>query len=218
MKKGISHGKLVIITGLVLFLFTVYLGSIFYNSIFRISYDKVKYDLKNMNVTCHEISECKLLPGDILIRRYVTNRTAIFDKVLNPYFTHSAYYIGNGKIVEAIGNEINDENEIVVNNIYETDWNEKNIDSWVIVRPILEPEYINTINRNLEAIANNPKWRFGLPNQEDTRSTCADLIFNQLTPHFPTITLKPKFITPDYLFYLATQNPKLFSIISYNLE
>ena len=75
--------------------------------IFRLSPYDVSLRLPHSPSSCTHISECDLLPGDILIRRYITSRTTVFEHIIHPYFTHSAFYMGNDQIAEAVGSEEN---------------------------------------------------------------------------------------------------------------
>ena len=169
--------------------------------------------------TCQKISDCKLVAGDILIRRYITKRTWLIDKLAHPYFTHSAFYLGNDRIVEAVGTERNPEDDIQISTLSRSDWFNDDIKNWVIVRPKnIEPK-INTIKNNLANIAEDREYRFGLPQQGYKRFTCADLIFNQLKENgFIKISDTPKIISPDYLFWLTTLNSMDFEIVGYSIS
>ena len=67
-------------------------------------------------VECHELSKCQLIPGDILIRKHATERTRLFEVLFNPYFTHTAFYYGDGQIIEAVGNESNSVDDVRMDN------------------------------------------------------------------------------------------------------
>ncbi len=212
--------KLLAITaaGIVFFflIFGIYFIHKFYNSIFRLSFHQVSSSLTTKISQCEKISDCKLLPGDILIRRYITPKTWVFNKFAHPYFTHSAFYLSDDQIIEAIGTEKDHKDEIQILKLSKSDWLDSDIESFVIVRPKYTDEKLDQIKRNLTAIANDPNYRFGLPQFGDKQATCADLILEQLLNEKITTTFNtPKIVTPDYLFWLAENNPNNFEIIGY---
>lgn len=176
-------------------------------NIFRLSSTQVIHILTTENSSCGTLDKCKLVPGDILLRRYITKRTWLMDKLARPYFTHAAMYLGNNQIVEAVGTENNPEDDIQVANLTNSDWLNFDMSDWVVVRPKNIGTSMNLIEKNLRSIASDPEYKFGLPEQGLKRTTCSKLIVDQLvlggivsTENMPTM------ITPDYIFYM-TQNP-----------
>lgn len=190
----------------------------FYNDIFRLTINKVNAVLSTHTSSCKKIIDCRLVQGDILIRRYITERTWLVNKLAHPYFTHSAFYLGNDQLVEAVGTEKNPEDEIQIATLSKSDWFNNDVENWVIVRPKKITQKFNIIKNNLISIAEDKKYVFGLPRQGYKKFTCADLIFNQLKESGLVGTFNvPKIISPDYLFWLATQNPTDFEIIGYDI-
>jgi len=212
---------ILIITVVVLSIFSiigVYFGHQFYDSIFRLSLDQVSNSLVPIVPQCKKVIECKLLPGDILIRRYITSHTWSFDKFINPYFTHTAFYLGNGYLVEAIGTQKNSEDEIRIVTLEESDWLNTNMDNFVIIRPKNYSLKLDIIENNLKNIAEDADYIFGFPKQGHKRAMCADLIFGQLSDqNIINDPNSPKIITPDYLFWATKNNPNDFEIIGYNI-
>ncbi len=207
--------------GVVLFflIYGIYLGHEFYNSIFRLSSDQISNSLIDTIPQCKKINDCKLLPGDILIRRYITSRTWLVDKLARPYFTHSAFYLGNDQIVEAVGTEKNPEDEIQIAVLSKSDWLFDDVENWVVVRPKNITPKLDTIKNNLIKIAEDPDYKFGLPQQGNKRATCADLIFEQLhNENIIDVSSVPKIITPDYLLWLVMQNQKDFEIVGHSIS
>ncbi len=215
--------KLLLLAGGVIILSSLLLGlrsaHNFYASIFRLSFDQISSSIHQSTSPCKKISDCKVLPGDILIRRYITDRTLLFDRVVHPYFTHSAFYLGDDQIVEAIGTEKNPADEIRVTSLSKSDWQNEDIEAFVIIRPEYSSATLNVILSNLKNIAEDKDYRFGLPKLGYKRATCASLIANELLServlHSSNI---PKMITPDYLFYLAVHNLTEFKIVGFTIH
>jgi hypothetical protein len=211
---------LVIIVGIIFvaIVFGVYSGYKFYNSFFRMSSNQISDYLSDASSRCKKISDCKLLPGDILIRNYITQRIWFVDKLLNLYFTHSAFYLGDDKIVEAVGPEKDPQNDVQVITLSSSDWLNSDINNFVIIRPKNYSWKLDRIKRNLKYIAEDPEYRFGLPAWGFKRATCADLIFKQLlNEDIVSASTVPEIVTPDYLFSLAENNPNNFEIVGFNI-
>ncbi|MFA6252333.1 MAG: hypothetical protein WCX74_02955 [Candidatus Paceibacterota bacterium] len=187
--------------------------------IFTLSDSEVEASLLNIENNCDTISDCGLLPGDILLRRYSTNRTRLFENYARPYFTHSALYYGNGLVAEAIGNDPDDTKEIVIRNISETDWTSDRIETWIIIRPKIPEEKIRLICDRTKNIANDDSYTFGIKQQGNKRYTCSSLIFDQLIDQ--NIINKndvPEIITPDFIFRYASTHKELFNIVGFKKQ
>lgn len=195
------------------FIFATFFAYNFYRNIFRLSEKEVNSSLNNKRLECISIKKCTLLPGDILIRKYTTKRTWLIEKIANPYFTHSAMYLGNDQIIEAIGNEKNSKDDIQIDTLSKSDWMDTDIEKLIIIRPLNINTKFTIIKENLENIAKDPDYTFGLPKQGNKKTTCSELIFEQLKNEDLLPKEKyPELITPDYLFYIATNN-NYFKII-----
>lgn len=205
-------------------IFASLFGSIFlaykiYTGIFRMSPTQVLVSLSSSIPQCKKIADCKLLPGDILIRRYITSRTWLFDTFTHPYFTHSAFYLGNDNLIEAVGTEKNRENEIQIESLSKSDWLNSDINDFVVIRPKNYMGKLNVIENDLKNIAEDPNYRFGLPKQGYKQTTCADLIFKQLLDKkIVRAFYVPKIITPDYLLWVTAKDAGNFEIVGYNLK
>jgi hypothetical protein len=190
-----------------------------YSDIYRLSIQQISDSLSGVISECTKISECQLLPGDILIRRFITQRTWLIDKLAHPYFTHSAFYLGNDKIVEAVGTEEHPVDDIQIASLSKSDWEDADIEVFVIIRPHYSTQQLATIESNLEAIARDPDYIFGLPKRGYKRTTCADLIFKQLSiEKIINVHSIPWIITPDYLFSVAIENQTSFEIVGYHFN
>jgi hypothetical protein len=212
---------LVIAVGIIFvaIVFGVYSGYKFYNSFFRMSSNQISDYLSDASSQCKKISECKLLPGDILIRKYMTQRIWFIDKLLNLFFTHSAFYLGDDQIVEAFGPEDDPKNDIQVVPLSSSDWLNPDVNDFVVIRPKNYSWKLEKIKRNLRYIAEDPEYRFGLPAQGLKRAMCADLIFKQLlSENIVNVSDAPEIVTPDYLFSLAENNSNDFEIIGFNFN
>jgi hypothetical protein len=163
---------------------------------------------------CKQLEQCNLEQGDILIRRHITNRVWLLTKITHPHFTHSAIYIGNNKIIEAGGQEKDRENDIRTIDIDKSDWLQNNIDEIVIFRPILSKQSTVNMISSLTTIANDPEYYFGLHKFDAKRSTCAELIYDQLLSqrlvHNANYNDK---VTPDFLFYTLMNSKDKFELI-----
>lgn len=190
----------------------------FYSSLYRLSPEQVSISLTKNPSQCKKIIDCKLLPGDILIRRYITKRIWLVDKLANPYFTHSAFYLGDNKLVEAIGKERKSENDIQIATLSLSDWVNSDIYNFVIIRPKKYSTKLESIKNNLLNIAEDRDYTFGLPKHGQKKTTCADLIFHQLFTHdIIQAPNTPNIITPDYLFWVTGYDQINFEIVGYHI-
>jgi hypothetical protein len=210
-KKGINYIGIVCILLFVLYL--IYLSIHVKHELSRVvntNTSEVKALFLKEKIACKSILECNLKPGDILIRRYVTERTYMYDKLLHPFFTHSAFYIGDGKIIEASGTEDNTEDDISIKNLADTDWMNQGIESLVIVRPNTYTTLKDDIERLIH-IAEDKNYIFGF---EEGNTSCSELIYRNTSDAYKTKVPSDLIITPDYLFQLSIKEG--FKIIKIN--
>lgn len=184
--------------------------------VFTLSAEKVRNLMSYDKPTCQEVINCTLEPGDILIRRYLTSRTNMLSIIFGMYFTHSAIYLGGGKIVEAIGIEPNRENDITIDELNNSDWTKDPLESLVVFRPKAPPAQIQTALERIRTIADDPLYEFGIGmlNHNNKMVTCADLIYYQYRDEgIIEDEATPAIITPDYLFWYAAKHPDKFSFL-----
>lgn len=210
---------LLIIGFVVIFIFsTIVVFSDFYNGFFRVSQSQALLYLKDKKSPCDKISDCDLLPGDILIRKYMTERIFFIDRFFDMFFTHSAFYLGNDELFEVFGPEKDPADDVQILLFQKTDWLNPDIENFVIIRPRHYSQKLEKINKKLRFIAEGSNYRFGLPFYGPQRITCADVIFNELQNNgVVRIEDVPKTITPDYLFWIAINNPNDFEIVGYKI-
>lgn len=229
--KGIYAKKKNILFTFILFLYLAIATTTVYSKLQELrinagslSYDQAHEMISNKKVDslgCKNISNCNLQNGDILMRRYITDRTKFFDMVFNPYYTHTAFYIGNGYIVEAIGSEKNKSDDIIKERLSESDWHTSELNEWIVIRPKYTENQLNTMHNNLVGIADDDNYTFGLPDKDTTKKQkhtyCSYLIYNELVQN-KVLKLDTndtsKIITPDYLFNLLLTD-KNTSILGY---
>jgi hypothetical protein len=160
-----------------------------------------------------------LLPGDILIRRYITKRTWLFDTLAHPFFTHVAYYVGGDQIVEAVGTEKQSKDDIQVTQLSGSDWFNDDVRTFVIMRPKDSESEVADMSSALIRVANDPDYTFGLPEVGHKRTTCADLVYEQLrTEDLVTSRMVPEIITPDYLYWATRYGSKDFDVLGYSFQ
>jgi hypothetical protein len=191
-----------------------------YINVFRLTSDEISIFLSDVKPQCTEIVNCELLPGDILIRRYITKRTWLIDKLANPYFTHSAFYLGDNQLVEAVGREKDKKDDIKIVDLSTSDWFNSDINNFVIIRPKNYFSKLDIIKSKLINIAEDPDHIFGFYRQGYKRATCGDLIFRPLFDEkiINVFSNRPKIITPDYLFWVLVNNCNNSEIIGYRIE
>ncbi len=140
------------------------------------------------------------------------------DKFAHPYFTHSAFYLGNDQIVEAVGTEKDPKNDIQIAALSKSDWFNSDVNNFVVIRPKSYSLKLETIKNNLKNIAEDPDYSFGPSKQGYKKTTCADLIFKQLVDEdIIHVSRAPKIITPDYLFWVAKNSPNDFEVVGYSI-
>ncbi len=190
-----------------------------YTNIFRLKKGDVSAVLSSTPSKCDKIKDCPLLPGDILIRRYITKNVWLANTVVRVFFTHVALYLGNNQVVEAHGRENKPEDDIRVDSLSNSIWVQDDVKNWVILRPKKNTDKIGQMVKHLSAIADDPEYIFGLPKIGHKKAMCADLILNELQTQgiIPPVSTV-KIITPDYLFWNTVNTPNNFEIVGYSFE
>lgn len=198
----------------------IYGGYTFYKSVFRLSFEQTNSSLEKIEPQCVKFSECKLQPGDIIVRRYITMVTDLFSKTLNPYFTHSAIYLGDDELFEALGNYLEPEDQIQITKLSESDWMKGDMKNFAIIRPKNLGDKFPKIDLNLREIANNPDYIFGLLDETKKTASCSDVILKELIDKKVVVNLsnQPWVITPDYLFWITLNDKSNFEIVGYSVN
>ncbi|MBP9758135.1 hypothetical protein KBD45_00430 [Candidatus Dojkabacteria bacterium] len=156
--------------------------------------------------SCINLLDCDLAPGDILIKRQITDRTNFISKLYGLYFTHAAMYVGDDNIVEARGKEKNKSEEIWLTNINNTEWVSNEIESFIVLR-VKNSTYskLKTSIEFIKQIANDDSYVFGFDNDisQSKEQYCTGLIWKAY--NFADILGDPpnKFISPDSIVDMA---------------
>lgn len=153
-------------------------------------------------IICDTILQCNLVPGDILVRRYMTSRTQIPASIFKAHYTHASYYVGDGEIVEAFGyDRSNPSQEIRSTLLMNSDWMDVDIEEIVVIRPSYKKDSYRVISEELKSIANDPQYRFGIPSTPiEKKTSCAELIVDALQmADMINLPEDDLIVTPDYL-------------------
>jgi hypothetical protein len=189
-----------------------------YNSVFRLTKEELVGYTKDVPVQCRKFSNCKLMPGDILIRRYVTQKTQLLDQFFHLYFTHAAVYLGNDELFEVIGGDETPQDQIIVMPLNKSRWINEDMSNFVIIRPKNDAAHIDSVITNLRKIAADPDYVFGLAENGNKKTSCGDIIVKVFSSEgmIKDMHDEPKIITPDYLFLVTQRDKTNFEIIGYN--
>ncbi len=204
----------------IIFLSLFAYGYNFYRSVFRLSATEISNIISEQKPSCVNLKDCKLEPGDILIRRYVTSTSEIFNSYFKPYFTHSAVYLGNDELFEALGDDQTPEDQIKISRLSKGDWTRGNLIGFVIIRPKYSQNTLAEFENSLRKIANDPEYTFGPWNPSTKKASCSDSIYNELINNsiIERDINPPKYITPDFLFWFTLNHKNEFEIIGYNIR
>jgi len=171
--------------------------------------------LANISSTCSMLKECALKPGDILIRRHNTSRTKLFEIFIHSYFTHSAFYYGDGAIIEAGGTETDRRDDIRALSFSQSDWATDPLETWVVFRPTTaSSSSIERLRAYMKGVADDPEYVFGFrTSKRSKRASCSDIIFDGLIASniVPDMD-RPDVMTPDYLFNYLIFHPGDFAV------
>ncbi len=215
-KKLFTIAVVTLIPLFILLLIATHVYSRWQSNIFTISKSEVLHIVSDFESECDYFNECHLIPGDILLRKLSTSRTRFLESFADIYFTHTAMYIGDGKIIEAIGRERIASEEIQTIILTDSDWATETLATWAIIRPNYTPALQTAVITTLKKIATNDAYRFGFYSPENKRFSCADLLLHQLHENGVISEIDfSQIITPDYLFWLATEKPSSLQLISY---
>jgi hypothetical protein len=160
------------------------------------------------------------VPGDIIIRRYVTSVTQEYDEIINPYFTHSALYMGNDELFEALGTNEAPVDQVKITKLSESDWLKPDMKNFIIYRPKNYYGKLDKITKNLRNIADDPEYVFGRLKEGEKTVSCSDIILKYLFDE-GVIRISspiPPLITPDYLFWAIEEDSSNFEVVGYDIQ
>lgn len=195
-----------------------------YNNLFEDYFRLSENEVLNLSqeikdVSCKKIKDCDLLPGDILIRRYVTERTQLLDDFFKPYYMHASIYLGENQYFEALGFLEEKVDQIQVMEFENSDWMNEDLENFVIIRPKNYGDNLENVLQRFKEIADDPEYIFGMSKKPgDKKTTCADIIVKTLQEKdiFVRKENEPKIISPDYLFFITISDKENFEIVGYN--
>ncbi len=171
--------------------------------------DEVSRILSGKNPACDSADTCaidraNLKKGDILMRRYVNDSTRLPLMVFKNYFSHVAAYVGDGMIVEAVGNMPDNADEVTLVELEKSDWilDKDKAEAAVIFRPRFDQGAIDGFSESLKLAASNSQFHFGIrkPDGMDRTTVMCTTIVTDALEEQGMIERMPYVIAPDYLF------------------
>lgn len=196
-----DRGRQVVVVLLLLSLLTCFLLWMRYTSkIFRLTRAEVHDRLRSAKHGS-KTKTIALRTGDILFRRRAKPDAILMYKVAGLFFTHSAMYCGDGKIVEAAGWRAVRSKEIRVLTAAIKEWAD-GAETTLILRNTQKSH--TKMCKNLLHIAADNNHKYGF-NPAKRMYSCVSLIYSQLNPHMRPI-FRNNFMTPDYLFEYLLKN------------
>ena len=200
----------------------IWIGIVIVTIFFLLFWIYQKYNRNGPNVllttnskTCANILDCNLLPGDILIKRQLTERTTVVANIFDMYFTHTALYIGENQIIEARGTDKNKQSEIVQNHLSFTDWVDPEIETLFVLRPTnASAEEITAAIKHAGLIAGSEEYIFGygFNMSSSKRQYCSGLIWNIYQQAGYLTQFHKPVIFPDDLFSMATKGEYFYIV------
>lgn len=142
-----------------------------------------------------------LRAGDILFRRRAKPDAILMYKAAGLFFTHSAIYCGDGRIVEAAGWRPVRSKEIRVLTASIKDWAD-GAEVTLVLRNSSKSHL--EMCSNLLRIAADGNHKYGF-NPAKRSYSCVSLIYSQLHPNMRSI-FRNNFMTPDYLLEYLLKN------------
>ncbi len=191
-------------------------------SVTTLSAEQVSQRVSSIPSECSDLRRCRLERGDILMRRHITKKTLLFERITQSYFTHAAVYLGAGMIVQAKGSESNASDEIMVESLESSDWMTDSLEGWVVIRPhdYVQEDLDRAVDR-MRQMADDDRYTFGIRLSDDDQlhaTSCADLIFRQYRlAGLVSDNDMPFNVSPDYLFQYIVTHPDEFGIIAHRI-
>lgn len=152
------------------------------------------------------LDTCNLQPGDILLEKGDTIEDDLIS--IGSYFNHTALYLGNQEVAEAIGVTQNRVNDVLVRPIKQSAWWREGIQDWVVMRPNVSAEVISSAIRYARKKAADPKVVYNLsilppgPSREDERLFyCSKLVWKAYAQAGVDLeVVKGFYVIPDDLY------------------
>ncbi len=159
---------------------------------------------------------CALRIGDILLRKTNANLDSAFKNTIGgTYFSHSAIFSGDRRVIEAVGNHVPLKDQVAEQDISTNGWLGQDIYDWVVIRPnttLSIKQAAVYYARNLEN-PNRPIVSYNVfANRDSQEETYCSLLVWQAYKQsgldlevdrgtLTDIITLSRFVTPDDLFY-----------------
>jgi len=158
------------------------------------------------------LDTCALQAGDILLQRWNSLANTIFMTIGGTYFTHAAMYIGDGRVVEAVGPFGRAEDQVIEHSV--ASWTNPGIYDWVVIRPNATPEVRQSAVSYMRTMAADPQVTYSILASKDSLKEvyCSLLVWQAYQRTgidlevdrggtIANIATLNRLVTPDDLFY-----------------
>lgn len=165
-------------------------------------------------VGANGLDTCALEPGDILLQRWNSLFNNVFMTLGGTYFTHAAMYVGEGRVVEALGPHVDPDDQVIEHSV--ASWTNPAIYDWVVIRPSAGDEVREAAVTYMRAMAADPAVTYSLlaEKESDTTVYCSQLVWRAYQRSgvnlevdrggsLTDIASLNRLVTPDDLFYSA---------------
>ena len=177
------------------------------------------------------LDTCALEPGDILLQKWNSFANVVFMGIGGTYFTHAAIYVGNGRIVEAIGYNAPPEAQVIEQSLEAGGWTNAAIYDWAVIRPNTSPAVKQSAIAYAQAKAADPNVIYDILADKNSEQSvyCSQLVWKAYKQAgidlevdrggtLTDIISLNRLVTPDDLFYssglLAHRSNKVQSRVS----
>jgi cell wall-associated NlpC family hydrolase len=160
------------------------------------------------------LDTCALQPGDILLQRWNSIENTILMTIGGTYFTHAAMYVGDGRVVEAVGPFARPEDQVIERSV--NWWTNPAIYDWVVIRPNATEQARLSAVSYMRAMAADPQVTYSIlaAKESDREVYCSQLVWRAYQRTgldlevdrggtIANIATLNRLVSPDDLFYSA---------------